>query len=76
MRDGIIKRDASVRVFRGEELLHEGQLSTLRREKEDVREVKEGFECGMTVRDFDGFEVGDTIEAYTIEAKKRTLAAS
>ena len=49
---------------------------TLRREKEDVREVKEGFECGMTVRDFDGFEVGDTIEAYTIEAKKRTLAAS
>ena len=76
VRDGIIKRDASVRVFRGEELLHEGQLSTLRREKEDVREVKEGFECGMTVRDFDGFEVGDTIEAYTIEAKKRTLAAS
>ncbi len=76
VRDGVIRRDSSVRVFRGDRLLHEGSLSTLRREKEDVREVKEGFECGMTVRDFDAFEVGDVIEAYTVEAKKRTLAAT
>ena len=73
VRDGVIRRDARVRVFRGEELRHEGVLLALRREKEDAKEVKEGFECGITVRDFDDFDVGDTIEAYIIEAKKRTL---
>ena len=75
VKDGILRRDASVRVFRGEELIHEGQLSSLRREKDEAKEVKEGFECGLTVKNFDAFEQGDMIEAYVLEAKKRTLSS-
>lgn len=74
VKDGIMRRDASVRVFRGEELIHEGKLSSLRREKDEAKEVKEGFECGMTIKGFDEIEPGDTIEAYVLEAKKRTLS--
>ena len=76
VKDGIMRRDARVRVFRGEEQVFEGQLSSLRREKDEAKEVKEGFECGMTIKDFDDFQQGDMIEAYVIEAKKRTLTKS
>ena len=74
VRDGKMVRDAGVRVFRGEELIHEGKMAALRREKDDAKEVKEGFECGITIKDFDAFDVGDTIEAFVIKTKKRTLA--
>ena len=74
MKDGIIRRDSLVRVRRGDEVIHEGQLGSLRREKDEAREVKEGFECGLTVQNWDEFQSGDVIEAYTLEAKRRTLA--
>ena len=73
VKDGILKRECKVRVFRGEEQIHEGDLATLRREKDEVKEVREGFECGLTVKNWDEFEEGDRIEAYEIIAKKRML---
>ncbi len=71
--DGSLFRDSKVRLTRGGKRLHEGALSSLRREKDDAKEVREGFECGLTVRDFQDYEVGDQIEAYRIVKKRRTL---
>ena len=72
--DGIIRRDSLVRVKRGEEHVYEGKVATLRREKDQAQEVREGLECGITLDGWDAFEEGDIIETYTIEAKRRTLA--
>ncbi len=73
VKDGLLRRDALVRVKRGEEVVHEGTLSSLRREKDAAREVREGLECGLTVEGWDAYQAGDIIEAYTIEARRRTL---
>ncbi len=72
--DGALQRDNKVRVLRGGKLVHESALAGLRREKDEVREVREGFDCGITVRDFDAYELGDVIEGYKIVAVKRKLA--
>jgi translation initiation factor IF-2 len=71
--DGTVARDCKVRVLRNKKVVHEGAMASLRREKDDAREVREGFDCGITVKDFDGFEVGDVVEAYRIVAVKRLL---
>ena len=71
--DGTIKRSSKVRVSRGGIVLHDGELASLRRAKDDVREVLEGFECGMVIANFENLEVGDVIEAYEVEKVKRTL---
>ncbi len=73
VKDGLMRRDAMVRVRRGDEVVHEGTVSSLRREKDAAREVREGLECGLTVEGWDAFQAGDVIEAYTIEARRRTL---
>ncbi|MFM7298070.1 MAG: translation initiation factor IF-2, partial [Planctomycetota bacterium] len=57
--DGAVQRDNRVRVLRKGKLVHEGAIAGLRREKDDVREVREGFDCGVTLKDFDLFELGD-----------------
>jgi translation initiation factor IF-2 len=69
---GIVKRDAQVRLFRGEELLHTGVLQTLKRFKDDVNEVKAGYECGIGVRDYDNIEEGDTLEFFTMAEVQAT----
>jgi len=71
--DGSIFRDSKVRVQRGGKTIHEGTLSSLRREKDDAKEVREGFDCGLTVRDFQDYELGDVLEAFKVVKKKRTL---
>jgi translation initiation factor IF-2 len=73
--DGTVFRDSKIRVRRGKEQVFEGSLSSLRREKDDVKEVRAGFDCGLTVRDFQDIAVGDVLEAYRIIKKKRTLGA-
>jgi translation initiation factor IF-2 len=65
---GSIPRNAQVRVRRGGELLTEGRLESLRRFKDDVREVQAGYECGIGIAGFADFQEGDTIEAFTTEA--------
>jgi len=65
---GSITRNAQVRVFRGNEKLFEGRIESLRRFKDDVREVQTGYECGMTLVGFADFEEGDRFQAFTKEA--------
>lgn len=62
--DGVIRKDSKIRITRGGEQIYEGALASLKRFKDDVKEVKEGFECGLVFEEFDQFEVGDLVEAY------------
>ncbi|MGA8862255.1 MAG: translation initiation factor IF-2 [Gallionella sp.] len=71
--DGVIKRGARVRVMRGGEVIHDGELDSLKRFKDDVKEVKANFECGLSVRNFNDLAVGDKLEAYEIIEVARAL---
>ncbi len=73
VEDGVIKRNAKVRVIRSEEMLFEGDIVSLKRFKDDVKEVVAGLECGIGVGGFDDFETDDILEVYAIEEVKRTL---
>ncbi len=63
--DGKLMRSSQARVLRGGKVVVSGQIASLRRGKDDVREVASGFECGVTIEDFNQFEVGDVIEAFS-----------
>jgi translation initiation factor IF-2 len=65
--DGVIRRNAEARLLRDNAVVHEGKIGSLRRFKDDVSEVKSGFECGIGFEHFSDVKVGDIIEAYTIE---------
>jgi len=65
--EGRVTRDASVRVVRKRELIHESTISGLRRFKDDVREATAGFECGIAVQGFNDFEVGDILEVFNVQ---------
>ena len=65
--DGEIRRNARVRLRRNKDILYEGGVASLKHLQDDVREVRAGFECGISFKGFDDFEVGDTLEAYTVE---------
>jgi translation initiation factor IF-2 len=73
VRSGVIPRTARVRVVRDGVEVYDGTLASLKRFKEDVREVREGFECGIGVENFNDLKVGDLIESYRIEEVARTL---
>ncbi len=74
VRDGLVRRDATVRLARNGVIVWEGKIASLRREKDDVREVKEGFECGIRLEGYDDIKDGDVIEAFEVEQVARTLA--
>jgi translation initiation factor IF-2 len=67
VREGELRRNAKVRLYRGEDLLFEGDMSSLKHEKEDVREIRNGFECGVGLKNFHNIEEGDEIVCYVIE---------
>ena len=71
--DGMVKRGASVRLLRDDVVIHEGTLSTLKRFKDEVREVREGFECGMAFENYQDIRAGDVIECFEVEEVARTL---
>ena len=71
--DGRILRTARARVLRRKQPIYDGGISTLRRFKDDVKEVRNGFECGIKLGDYDEYEVGDIIEAYTLEKVAQKL---
>ncbi|MBI4161099.1 MAG: translation initiation factor IF-2 [Acidobacteria bacterium] len=75
VQDGLVRRNSEVRVLRGEQVLFQGKAQSLRRFKEDVAEVKAGFECGISIGNFDGFQVGDRIEAFRTEISAPAPAA-
>ncbi len=64
---GEIRRNCQIRVKRNNEEIFSGEVLSIKREKEDVREVREGMECGITIKNFQGYEVGDVIEGFVIE---------
>ena len=69
--DGFIRRDSGVRVIRDGIVIYEGQLASLKRFKDDVKEVKQGFECGAMIENFNDIKVDDVIEGYIMEEIKR-----
>ena len=71
VQDGKVQRNAQVRVVRDGVVVHEGQIASLRRFKDDVREVAAGYECGIGIENFNDIHEGDVIEAYTMEEVKR-----
>ena len=72
--DGLIKRTSSVRVLRDGVVIFTGELDSLKRFKDDVKEVKANFECGLSVKNFDEIQVGDQVEAFETVEVARTLA--
>ncbi len=72
--EGMVKRGGKVRLLRDNVVIHEGTLKTLRRFKDEVREVKEGFECGMAFENYDNIAAGDVIECFEMEEIARELA--
>lgn len=71
--EGLVKRGAKVRLLRDNVVIHEGQLSTLRRFKDDMREVKQGMDCGMSFENYDDIKQGDMIECFELETVARQL---
>jgi translation initiation factor IF-2 len=71
--EGVVKRGAGVRLLRDNVVIHEGTLKTLKRFKDEVREVREGYECGMAFENYDNIQPGDMIEAYELEEVARQL---
>ncbi len=71
--EGIVKRGAKVRLLRDNVVIHEGTLKTLKRLKDEVKEVREGFECGMAFENYDDIKEGDVIECFEMEEIARQL---
>lgn len=71
--EGIVQRNASVRLLRDNIVIHEGKLKALRRFKDDVKEVKSGFECGISLEKYEDLKAGDKIEVFSVIEEARTL---
>ena len=71
--EGVVRRGAKIRVLRDNVVVHDGELDSLKRFKDDVREVKAGFECGLSIRNFNDIEQKDQLEVYEIVEVSRTL---
>ncbi|NQV56833.1 MAG: translation initiation factor IF-2, partial [Rhodospirillales bacterium] len=65
--EGTVKRGAKVRLVRDDVVVHEGSLSTLKRFKDDAREVTENYECGMSFENYNDIKVGDVIECFDVQ---------
>jgi translation initiation factor IF-2 len=76
VRSGVINRQARARVIRDGVEVYDGNIGSLRRFKDDVKEVREGFECGIGIENFNDIKVGDVIECYRQEQIARTLAST
>jgi translation initiation factor IF-2 len=73
---GELQRRGRVRVIRDGVQVYEGELESLKRFKDDAREVREGFECGLNIRNFNDIKVGDILECYRVEEVARTLSGA
>lgn len=73
VQDGVIRRNSRVRVLRNDVVIHTGELDSLKRFKDDVKEVKSNFECGLSLKNFNEIEVGDLLEVFEVVEVARTL---
>ncbi|MGH8750679.1 MAG: translation initiation factor IF-2 [Burkholderiales bacterium] len=71
--EGVVKRNSQVRVLRDNVVVHAGEIESLKRFKDDAREVKAGFECGLSLRGYDDIKVGDQLEVFEVVEVARTL---
>ena len=71
--DGVVRRGSRVRVLRDNVVVHDGELDSLKRFKDDAREVKAGFECGLSLRGYNDIKEGDQLEAYEVQEVARSL---
>ena len=71
--EGLVRRSSMIRVLRDNVVVYTGELLSLKRFKDDVREVKAGFDCGLSVKNFDDLKVGDRFEIYETVEIARTL---
>ena len=71
--DGFVKRNNKIRIIRDFIVIHEGEIAALKRFKDDVSEVKYGYECGVSIKNFHDIEIGDVIESFEMKELKRTL---
>ena len=69
--DGKVERNAGVRIIRESVVIHEGKLASLKRFKDDVKEVTKGYECGVQIENFNDLKEGDIIEVFVMEQVKR-----
>ena len=72
--EGLVRTGAKVRLLRDNVVLHEGQMSTLKRHKDDVREVKEGLECGIGIERYQDIKEGDVLELFEAKEVARSIA--
>ncbi|SFU38205.1 translation initiation factor IF-2 [Nitrosospira multiformis] len=73
VQEGVVRRGSLVRVIRNGQVIHTGELDSLKRFKDDVKEVRAGFECGLSLKNFNDIQVGDQLETYEIQVIARTL---
>ena len=71
--EGMVKRGAAVRLLRDDVVIHEGSLGTLKRFKDEAREVRDGMECGMAFENYQDIKAGDVIECFDVEEVARSL---
>ena len=71
--EGVVKRGAGVRLLRDQKVIYEGHLKTLKRFKDEVREVKDGYECGISLENWEDIQEGDVLECYEVREVQRTL---
>ncbi len=71
--EGVVRRGAKIRILRENVVVHDGELDSLKRFKDDVREVKAGFECGLSIKNYNDIEQKDQLEVYEIVEVSRTL---
>jgi len=71
--EGLVRRGAKIRVLRDNVVIHDGELDSLKRFKDDVREVKAGFECGLSIKNFNDVNKADQLEVYEVVEVSRTL---
>jgi translation initiation factor IF-2 len=71
--EGLVRRNSRIRLLRDQTVIWTGELDSLKRFKDDVREVKEGFECGLSLRGYDDIKEGDQLEAFEVKEVARTL---
>jgi translation initiation factor IF-2 len=71
--EGLVRRGSRVRLLRDNTVIWTGELDSLKRFKDDVREVKEGFECGLSLRGYDDIKEGDQLEVFEVKEVARTL---
>ena len=71
--EGLVKRGAQVRILRDGTVIHSAELDSLKRFKDDAKEVREGFECGLSLKNYNDLKVGDQVEVFEVTETARSL---